>query len=554
MSVRPAPTNGFFAQSSEPLSSALSSTTEDIQAFTVDDDDAPIAASDKYYVPRAKDVKKKQREREGREKREREERERKAGGRHKVKEVGLAKEELDFSDDEDDELDGLGGAVRDSKPKARTQPKQKEEHQEEEKEGREEEEEKQQQPRITVVTHKPAATSSSQPTILTRTGGGTGSEQKKEEMSDEEEDDLEANTKLRKQPTLAQRMSDEDQSSPRTSHTSVPSSATAATANVAPLINPVALSFFLRRLALTAAGGLQLSFSPSRPPALMYVLSIASFVVAPLLVLIFSLIDHASVLPSGASVYVAGLVAAVLHCAAHVPSLRQPVPSSEEWSTASTFTSLFPTPAAGSSKAAMMLLAVNCCLYGVLVALSTSALSFSTSSGVFHSASPLFLLLAYCCLALCLYPLVRSAPVEPNQYRADTTLLPSYTRPLYVLLLLVPCVVSAVPDGVRLALLLCLLFVPLLCTAGVLSEPTVLLLWFIEQCNILLYGGHVSSADHRTAVAFAASVAATAAIAALRCLSTSPAVLSSIAAAVLLSHCFLLHPSLLTVLAREIEK
>ena len=206
-------------------------------------------------------------------------------------------------------------------------------------------------------------------------------------------------------------------------------------------------------------------------------------------------------------------------------------------------------PDAGTSRAATTVLALNCGLYGALVGLSTSALSLSTCSDLFHSASPLYLLLAYCSLSLCLYPLVRCAPAEPNQYRADSTLLPSYNRPLYVLLLLVPCVVSAVPDGVRLALLLCLLFLPLLCTVGVLSEPVVLLLWAIEQCNILLFGGHVSSADNRTVVGFAASIAATAAIAALRCLSTSPAVLTSIAAGVLLSHSFLPHPSLLTVLA-----
>ena len=552
MTARPASTNGFFAQpSSEPLSSALSSTTEEIHAFTIEDDDAPIASSDKYYVPRAKDVRKKQREREEREKRAREEQERKAGGgRHKVKDVGEAKEQLDFSDDEDDELDGLGGAVRDSKPAVRTQPPrtQKEEYREEEKEE-EEEEEKQQPPRITVVTHKPAASLSStpQPTILTRTAVSSSFQQKKEEMSDEEDDDVEANTKQRKQPTLAQRMSDEEQPSSRTSHTSAAS--TTATANVAPLINPVALSFFLRRLALTAMGGLQLSFEPSRPPVLVYVMSIASFAVAPILVIIFSLVDHTSALPSHASVYIAGLVAAGLHAVVHLPSLRQPaVSASEDWSAASIFAFLFPRPAASTSKTAAVLLVVNCSLYGVLVALSTSALSFSTTSSLFHSASPLFLFLAYCSLALCLYPLVRGAPVEPNQYRADTTLLPSYNRPLYVLALLVPCVVSAVPAGVSVALLLCLLFVPLMCTAGVLSEPAVLLLWAVEQCNILLFGGHVSSTDHRTVVGFTACVAATATIAGLRCLSTSPAVPASIAVGVLLSHCFLLRSSLLTVL------
>ena len=538
----PASTNGFFTESSEPLSSALSSTTEEIRSFTADDDDPPITASDKYYVPRAKDVKKKQREREEREKREREERERKAGGRHKVREVGEAKEELDFSDDEDDEqLDGLGGARREGKPTARSQQhKQKEEQKEEEKE------EEEQQSRITVVTHKPAAIIASHATILTRTGGAAV-EQKKEVISDEEEDDLEANIKQRKQPTLAQRMSDEEQPSPRTSHTSA--SATTATANVAPLINPVALSFFLRRLALTALGGLQLSFSPTRPPALVYVLSVTSFLVAPLLVVIFSFIDHESNLPSHASAYIAGLVAAVLHGASHVPSMRQAAVPSGDWSAAATFDFLFPMPAAGTSKAATMLLAINCSFYGVLVALSTSALSFSTSSDLFHSASPVFLFLAYCSIGLCLYPLVRCAPAEPNQYRADITTLPSYSRPLYVLLLLVPCVVWAVPDAVRMTLLLCTLFVPLLCTAGVLSEPAVLLLWLVEQCNILLFGGHVSSADHRTVIGFTTCIATTAAIAGLRCLSTSPAVLASIAAGVLLSHCFLLHPSVVTVLA-----
>ena len=291
--MHPTVANGFFAQpASAPLSNALSSTTGSIQAFTLDDeDDVPIAASDKYYVPRAKDVAKKQRERDERERREREQRERKA---HRTRDVGAAKEELDFSDDEDDELDGLGGAMRDGKAKVRTQQREQkeEEHKEEQKEEAEAEaeaEEKQQPARITVVTHKPAVSTSLQPTVLTRTVP-RGSEQKqKEEMSDEEDEDVEANTKHRKQPTLAQRMSDEEQPSPHSSHTA----ASTATANVAPLINPVALSFFLRRLALTAMGGLQLSFTAGRPPARVYVLSIASFVAAPLLVLVFSLLDRA---------------------------------------------------------------------------------------------------------------------------------------------------------------------------------------------------------------------------------------------------------------------
>ena len=554
MSARPAPTNGFFAAAaSEPLSSALSSSSEEIQAFTADDDsDAPVVASDKYYVPRAKDVRKKQKEREEREKREQQERDRRAGaGRYKVRELGgPAKEELDFSDDEeDDEMDGLGGAKRESKTHTRAQQRHEQHNKEEEKEEKEQDEQPQPS-RITLVTHKPTVIPPSQHSIISR-AAPLSSEQKKEEMSDEEEDgnDIEAaiSKPQHKQPTLAQRMSDEEQSSSRTNHTA--SSATAAATNVAPLINPVALAFFLRRLALTALGGLQLSFTPTRPPALLYVLSIASFVLAPVLAVVFSLIDHAAALPSSASVYIAGVVAAVLHGAAHLPSLRRPSTASAEWSVAATFAFLFPMPAADSSKASTMLLTINCCLYGVLVALSTSALSFSTSSSLFHSASPLFLFLAYCSLALCLYPLVRCAPAEPNQYRADTALLPSYSRPLYVLLLLVPCVVTAVPDGVRLTLLLCLLFVPLLCTAGVLSEPVVLLLWAIEQCNIALFGGHVSSADHRTVFGFSACMAATAAIAGLRCLSTSPAVLISIAFSVLSSHCYLLHPSLMTVVA-----
>ena len=545
MSVRPAPSNGFFAAGAEPLSAVLSSTTEEIQAFTAEnDEDAPLAASDKYYVPRAKDVRKKEKEREERELREQQERERKAGGRHKVREAGKAAEELDFSDDEDDELDGLGGARREKPSNARSQPYRQKDR-EEQKELEVEEEEAKQQPRITVVTHKSAVASSAQPAILSRSGGASG--EQKEEMSDDEDDDIEANTKRRKQPSLAQRMSDEEErSSPHATHTTASAS---AAANVAPLINPVALSFFLRRLALTAMGGLQLSFAPARPSAMLYALSITSFVVAPVLVLLFSVLDHASSLPSRASVYIAGLVAALLHAAMHIPCMRQASVSSDEQSTAAPFSLLFPIPAASTHRASAALLAVNCLLYGVLVALSTAALSFTNSSTLFHSASPLFLLLAYCSLALCLYPLVRAAPAEPTQYGATDTLLPAYSRPLYVLLLLVPCVVEAVPDGVRTALLLCLLLVPLLRTAGVLSEPAVLLLWWLEQCNLLLYGGHVSSADHRTLVGFSACVTATAVVAALRCLSTSPAVLVSVAAGVVLSHCFLLHPPLPTVLA-----
>ena len=428
-----AASGSLFAPSAPTSSSASSSTpapAEDAIISIVSSDElasVDVHGSDKYYVPRKKDLLKKERERARRPDADADLRP--SGGR-RVKDVGAAKEELlDFSDDDEDEADTPGLSVRPPKSKASAvPPKSAEEHKESDSTTAAQ----------TVIRITPP-TARATPTVIEPSAPS--------DHNDEDDDVVEA-AKPAKAKRAIEEISDEEDEDAKPRRPSSTAAASTGTGGVAPLINPVAQTFFLQRFALTCTGGLPLRSVAGKVPWAVHGLAMASWLMAPVLVAVGSAVAALGGLPVSVCAVVSGDVALVLHAALHVWSAvvqtrrggREDVDGAR-WTAASTLTALFPTPSTPVSASPILRALTASAAYGAGVGLASAALPavspLSALSGPGYAV-----LLALCLLAVAasLYPLQHCAVVDPNLYRADEDPPSAYSRPLHLLLLLPPLI------------------------------------------------------------------------------------------------------------------
>ena len=527
MSRTVAATGSLFADAGSTAAASATVPVDDcIMSIVSQDelDEVEVKGSDKYYVPRKKDLLKKERERQ-------------------------RKEEMDFSDDEDEgeeakeEMDGLGGVQSRAKPKPHATlaqpPRRPHDDEEEHKEAAPGEDEPSPAPSIRVIPtstdRAPVAVIEPQrqpPSIAEYKVTSKKAPSEKEEMSDEEDEEA----PRPKQPP------------PRSSSSTSPRApSTGVVAQVAPLINPVALTFFLHRFALTCLGGLQLRFvSPS--PRLLVPLSCTSFLLPTAVVLAFSGVTLVGSLSTAAGAVVGGAVGGLLHAAVHLWSAfaaRQSSERSEDgevdrWSQPGAIRSfLFPIPLQPAFAPLIVRVLTASTCYGVLIGLATAALPLSHPL-IAASGGGYGVLVAACLLSVStsLYPLQHRPLVDPNVWDANTDSPSTYTRPLHLLILLVPLLIVTYLPAIgtpapALVLLILLALMPVLHAVGVLPQLSPLAEYVVEQAGLLLFASSPSISLRQTALSVASLLVASTVVFLLAVYRTSSAtVLVAIALAV----------------------